>query len=460
MGFDSSLGGGEADGSRPRAVLESRDVIRRRRYEIRHDNPRAARSPAWSRCSRRATADVGSADIAPLPLASRRKGAGARRTEEPGGKDSAGPIATRGDEPAGTVSSRRGTGAESVIDGGAGASSTGWVRRRLRRRRGRRRDRPAGRGRDDDGRHSHLRRAMDEQERPIALQGGQCANKLDQARNDGFCRRHCKVITIIDGMTSSSLSSHHDAGENNAVGGDVVSGDGVDVNLGSWTCPRGPADTVQTETVREMKRGKFLRPPSADGGIGAGGAPGAAAAAVVGTSSHEEAQLPKPLPTTAVGRRFTSSSRQNRGDDDNVGWTRKGDDEDRWRLASGRRMGMRRRDLNNGEGMDATGCFFLFLFLSAPLLAVIRKNGGGGGAARVRTLHHFIATGPAWTCCFAPAGYRRRRRPTRRPETRRFINGLDPTSSDPGRLCLSKSPSSLPERPDDSSRLPRQAQSL
>jgi hypothetical protein len=29
--------------------------------------------------------------------------------------------------------------------------------------------------------------------------------------------------------------------------------------------------------------------------------------------------------------------------------------------------------------MDATGCFFLFLFLSAPLLAVIRKNGGGGG---------------------------------------------------------------------------------
>ncbi len=149
------------------------------------------------------------------------------------------------------------------------------------------------------------------------------------------------MITIIDGMTSSSLSSHHDAGENNAVGGDVVSGDGVDVNLGSWTCPRSPGDTVQTEMVREMKRGKFLRPPSADGGIGAGGAPGAAAAAVVGTSSHEEAQLPKPLPTTAVGRRFTSSSRQNRGDDDNVGWTRKGDDEDRWRLASGRRMGMR-----------------------------------------------------------------------------------------------------------------------
>jgi hypothetical protein len=39
---DSSLGGGEADWTRPRAVLERRDIIRWRRYETRHNNPWAA----------------------------------------------------------------------------------------------------------------------------------------------------------------------------------------------------------------------------------------------------------------------------------------------------------------------------------------------------------------------------------------------------------------------------------
>ncbi len=108
------------------------------------------------------------------------------------------------------------------------------------------------------------------------------------------------MIAIIDGSTLTSLSLHHDAGKNNAVGGNVVSGNGVNVDLGSLTCPHGPGDTVQTEMVQKMQRGKFLHPPLADGGFGAGGAPGAAAAVVIGTSSRKEAQLPKPLPMTAV----------------------------------------------------------------------------------------------------------------------------------------------------------------
>ncbi len=36
----------------------------------------------------------------------------------------------------------------------------------------------AGRGRDNDGQHSHLRRARDKQEWPIALQGGRVIGTL------------------------------------------------------------------------------------------------------------------------------------------------------------------------------------------------------------------------------------------------------------------------------------------
>ena len=61
--------------------------------------------------------------------------------------------------------------------------------------------------------------------------------KLDQARNEGFCRRHYKMIAIVDGLSSS----HQDAGEQSKIvgvgGGGGVGG--VDVDLGSWTCPCG-----------------------------------------------------------------------------------------------------------------------------------------------------------------------------------------------------------------------------
>ena len=69
--------------------------------------------------------------------------------------------------------------------------------------------------------------------------------KLDQARNEGFCRRHYKMIAIVDGFSPSC----HDVSEQNVseqcaivgvVGDGGGSGDGgVNVDLGSWTCPCG-----------------------------------------------------------------------------------------------------------------------------------------------------------------------------------------------------------------------------
>ncbi|KAL3786834.1 hypothetical protein ACHAW5_003135 [Stephanodiscus triporus] len=61
--------------------------------------------------------------------------------------------------------------------------------------------------------------------------------KLDQARNAGFCRRHYKMVAVVDGASSSSLQ--HDASEKNAGGDVVLAGGGVDVDLDSWTCPCG-----------------------------------------------------------------------------------------------------------------------------------------------------------------------------------------------------------------------------
>ena len=75
-------------------------------------------------------------------------------------------------------------------------------------------------------------------------------DKLDQARNEGYCRRHYKMIAVVDGPSSSSAAATaaaaacHDAGENNAAGGciDFLGGGGggaADVDTVSWICPCG-----------------------------------------------------------------------------------------------------------------------------------------------------------------------------------------------------------------------------
>jgi len=71
-------------------------------------------------------------------------------------------------------------------------------------------------------------------------------DKLDQARNEGYCRRHYKMIAVVDGPPSSSVAAAacHDAGENNAAGGfvDFLGGGGggaADVETCSWICPCG-----------------------------------------------------------------------------------------------------------------------------------------------------------------------------------------------------------------------------
>jgi hypothetical protein len=70
-------------------------------------------------------------------------------------------------------------------------------------------------------------------------------DKLDQARNEGYCRRHYKMIAVVDGPpSSSSAAACHDAGEINAAGGfiDFLGGGGggaADVDTVSWICPCG-----------------------------------------------------------------------------------------------------------------------------------------------------------------------------------------------------------------------------
>jgi hypothetical protein len=64
------------------------------------------------------------------------------------------------------------------------------------------------------------------------------------------------------------------------------------------------------------------------------------------------------------------------------------------------------------------------------LLAVIRKDGGRPSRARADAAP--LRCRRAGLDVLLCAGCRRRR-PTRRPETRRFVDGLDSTSSNPGR---------------------------
>jgi hypothetical protein len=78
--------------------------------------------------------------------------------------------------------------------------------------------------------------------------------KLDQARNEGFCRRHYKMIAIVDGFSPS----HHDVSEQCAIVGAFAvsdgggSGDGgVTVDLGRWTCPCG-----QNISIKQKRCGK------------------------------------------------------------------------------------------------------------------------------------------------------------------------------------------------------------
>ena len=72
-------------------------------------------------------------------------------------------------------------------------------------------------------------------------------DKLDQARNEGFCRRHYKMIAVVvDGPPppSAAAAACYDAGMNSAAGGFVAflgggGGGGAEFDTGSWNCPCG-----------------------------------------------------------------------------------------------------------------------------------------------------------------------------------------------------------------------------
>ena len=219
---------GKADGTRPCAVLKSHDIIRWRRYKIRHDNPRAGQSPAGvaARDGPRPTSDPRTSRHSHSPVDGRARARGGRRndavgeagfrdstpcppsscptsrTTRAGGGDSAGPIATRtssrrgrsnrGDEPAGTGSSLRATGAESVIAGGAGASSTGRVRPGLGQpwRRG---------GRTRPGRRWAIFASPTSERRKRMANRSQGGWVLGTSS----ARRHYKVNDVINGSSSS-----------------------------------------------------------------------------------------------------------------------------------------------------------------------------------------------------------------------------------------------------------------
>lgn len=60
--------------------------------------------------------------------------------------------------------------------------------------------------------------------------------KLDQARNEGFCRKHYRLCA---GITVPSLTEHDSVNEKNE-GGDVIVGEGaIYVNTDNWICPCG-----------------------------------------------------------------------------------------------------------------------------------------------------------------------------------------------------------------------------